>query len=92
MQSKECFPGECRQCRDCPARNAVDFQSRAGLHRAFAPGVLEGYRAPMSRGERIMLVMAYVISGVVACMLLGWGCEVMSGMDLSALLNVAWKN
>ena len=33
-----CCTGKCNQGRDCTQRNVIDFQSRAGLHRAFMPG------------------------------------------------------
>lgn len=37
MNERNCCDGMCEQGRDCPAQNVIEFQSRAGLHRAFMP-------------------------------------------------------
>ena len=38
MNDRQCCDGECKQGRDCPAQNVIEFQNRAGLHRFFSAG------------------------------------------------------
>lgn len=71
-QDRTCCDGLCEQGRSCPL---TAFQARNDLHRHFAPGVIDGYRPPMSRIERALLAAAFVVSAVVVCMLLGWGYQ-----------------
>jgi hypothetical protein len=52
--------------------NVVHFQHRNDLHRHFAPGVIEGHKAPMSTRTKAAIVLIYAASAVIVCSLLGW--------------------
>jgi hypothetical protein len=52
--------------------NAEQFQHRNDLHRHFAPGVIEGHKAPMTTLEKIALVLIYAASAVIVCSLIWW--------------------
>ena len=42
--------------------NVVQFQHRNDLHRHFAPGVIEGHKAPMTTLEKVLVVLIYAAS------------------------------
>jgi hypothetical protein len=52
--------------------NAEHLQHRNDLHRHFAPGVIEGHKAPMSTRTKVAIVLIYAASAVIVCSLLGW--------------------
>lgn len=68
--------------------NVVQFQSRSDLHRYFAPGVIEGHRAPMTTVEKVMLVLIYAASVFIVFAMIGWGFEVLTGMDWSTVAQL----
>jgi len=61
--------------------NVVQFQSRSDLHRYFAPGVIEGHRAPMTTIEKVMLVLIYAASVFIVFALIVWGFEELKRID-----------
>lgn len=61
--------------------NVVQFQHRNDLHRHFAPGVIEGHKAPMNTLEKIALVLIYVASVFIVFSLIGWGYEEFKYID-----------
>lgn len=65
--------------------NVVQFQTKNDLHRLFAPGVIEHHRAPMTTAEKVLLVLIYAASIFIVFSLIGWGFEVLSGYDWSAV-------
>ena len=89
--NKTCRTGECNQGRNCVAE-VVQFQKRGDLHRYFAPGAVEGYRAPMTKFERVLLVLIFFASVFVVFSLIGWGYQELKQYDWSALAGVVWKN
>lgn len=68
--------------------NVVQFQAKNDLHRMFAPGVIEGHRAPMTTLEKIALVLIYAASVFIVFALIGWGYEEISRMDWSAVAQL----
>ena len=65
--------------------NVVQFQHRNDLHRHFAPGVIEGHKAPMTTLEKVLVVLIYAASVFIVFAIAGWGFEVLSGYDWSAV-------
>lgn len=61
--------------------NVVQFQAKNDLHRMFAPGVIEGHRAPMTTLEKLMLVLIYAASVFIVFAMIGWGFEVLTGIE-----------
>ena len=61
--------------------NVVQFQAKNDLHRMFAPGVIEGHRAPMTTLEKIALVLIYAASVFIVFALIGWGFEELKRID-----------
>lgn len=68
--------------------NVVHFQSKNDLHRLFAPGVIESHRAPMTTLEKVLLVLIYLASLTIVCMVIGWGYEEISRMDWQAVAQL----
>ena len=68
--------------------NVVQFQSRSDLHRYFAPGVIEGHRAPMTTVEKVMLVLIYAASVFIVFALIGWGFEELKRIDLAQVAQL----
>ena len=48
------------------------LQHRNDLHRHFAPGVIEGHKAPMSTRTKAAIVLIYAASAVIVCSLIWW--------------------
>lgn len=63
--------------------NVVQFQAKNDLHRMFAPGVIESHRAPMTTLEKLMLVLIYAASVFIVFAMIGWGFEVLTGIEWS---------
>lgn len=68
--------------------NVVQFQAKNDLHRMFAPGVIEGHRAPMTTLEKIALVLIYAASVFIVFAMIGWGFEVLTGIDWSTVAQL----
>lgn len=97
----------CEQGRDCPARNVIDFQSRAGLHRAFMGGNSSGsafidlftmyhVRVPLwfSRinwGPLFGLLLIVVCGALVLTGLYGWASAMGWTELLAALAAAPWS-
>lgn len=65
--------------------NVAQFQSKNDLHRLFAPGVIESHRAPMTTLEKVLLVLIYLASMTIVCMVIGWGYEEINRIDWHAV-------
>lgn len=61
--------------------NVVQFQHRNELHRHFAPGVIEGHKAPMTTLEKVLVVLIYAASVFIVFSLIGWGYEEFKHID-----------
>jgi len=61
--------------------NAEQFQYRNDLHRHFAPGVIEGHKAPMSTRTKAAIVLIYAASVFIVFSLIGWGYEEFQRID-----------
>lgn len=65
--------------------NVVQFQAKNDLHRLFAPGVIESHKAPMTTVEKVLLVLIYLASLTIVCMVIGWGFEELKRIDWHAV-------
>ena len=65
--------------------NVVQFQHRNDLHRHFAPGVIEGHKAPMTTLEKVLVVLIYAASVFIVFSLIGWGYEELKRIDWHAI-------
>ncbi len=61
--------------------NVVQFQAKNDLHRMFAPGVIEGHKAPMTTLEKVLVVLIYAASVFIVFSLIGWGYEELKHID-----------
>ena len=68
--------------------NVVQFQAKNDLHRLFAPGVIESHRAPMTTAERVLLVLIYAASVFIVFAMIGWGFEVLTGIEWATVAQL----